>query len=134
MLKAATIVLIACAVHAQQIQKVPVQPTSPVSGKAMFTEYCAVCHGNGGRGDGPAAAALKKRPADLTQLSRKNNGAFPDSHVLAFITGDEAVAAHGTRDMPMWGMLFRSLNPNETGIPNLRVRNLADYLKSLQAN
>jgi mono/diheme cytochrome c family protein len=75
MLKAATICLAICAaLAAQEIQKVPIQPTSAADGKEMFTTYCAVCHGTSGKGDGPAAAALKKRPADLTQLARKNNG------------------------------------------------------------
>ena len=136
MLKAATIVLIGCAayVFAQEVKKVPIQPTSAASGKEMFTTYCAVCHGAGGRGDGPAASALKKKPADLTQLSRKNNGAFPDVHVMNFITGEDVVASHGSRDMPIWGDLFRSLSPNDQAVIKLRVSNLADYVKSLQAN
>jgi mono/diheme cytochrome c family protein len=134
MLKAATICLAICAaLAAQEIQKVPIQPTSAASGKEMFTTYCAVCHGTSGKGDGPAAAALKKRPADLTQLARKNNGTFPEVHVINFITGEDVVAAHGSRDMPIWGDLFRSLSPNAQEVSKLRVANLADYVKSLQA-
>jgi mono/diheme cytochrome c family protein len=134
MLKAATICLALCAaLAAQEIQKVPIQPTSAASGKEMFTTYCAVCHGTSGKGDGPAAAALKKRPADLTQLARKNNGTFPEVHVINFITGEDVVAAHGSRDMPIWGDLFRSLSPNSQEVSKLRVANLADYVKSLQA-
>jgi mono/diheme cytochrome c family protein len=132
MLKVALTVLIAYAGYAQEIQKVPIQRTPPNSGKAMFTEYCAVCHGTGGKGDGPAANALKKRPADLTQLARKNNGAFPDVHVMNFITGEDVTAAHGSRDMPIWGSLFRSLNDQD--LAKLRVKNLADYIATLQAN
>jgi mono/diheme cytochrome c family protein len=132
MLKAATLVAAICAaVAAQQIQKVPIQPTPAADGKAMFHEYCAVCHGTVGKGDGPAANALKKRPADLTQLARKNNGTFPDVHVIRFITGEDVVAAHGSRDMPVWGDLFRSLNDRE--IVKLRANNLAQYVRSLQA-
>jgi mono/diheme cytochrome c family protein len=134
MLKVATIVLIAWAAQAQEIKKGPIQPTSAASGKEMFTTYCAVCHGTGGKGDGPAAAALKKRPADLTQLARKNNGTFPEVHVMNFITGQDVVAAHGSRDMPIWGDLFRYLSPNDQAVIKLRVSNLADYVKSLQAN
>jgi mono/diheme cytochrome c family protein len=99
----------------------------------MFTTYCAVCHGTGGKGDGPAANALKKRPADLTQLARKNNGTFPEVHVMNFITGEDIVAVHGSRDMPIWGDLFRYLSPNSRDVIKLRVANLADYVKSLQA-
>src|SRR5215831_497079 len=133
MLKAATISLAICAaLAAQEIHKVPIQPTSAASGKEMFTTYCAVCHGTGGKGDGPAANALKKRPADLTQLARKNNGTFPEVHVMNFITGEDIVAAHGSRDMPIWGDLFRYLSPNSQEVSKLRVANLADYVKSLQ--
>src|SRR5690242_19375774 len=113
MLKAFTAVLILCGVlAAQQIRKVPVQPTPAGDGKAMFKEYCATCHGVAGKGDGPAMDATKKRPADLTQLARKNGGTFPEVHVMNFITGDDVLAAHGTRDMPVWGTLFRSLDPD----------------------
>ena len=47
------------------VKKTAVSPTSPASGEVMFTTYCAVCHGKAGKGDGPAAAALKKTPANL---------------------------------------------------------------------
>ena len=33
------------------IQHVPIKPTSPVSGKAMFTSYCAACHGDDAKGN-----------------------------------------------------------------------------------
>src|SRR6266404_884130 len=36
------------------------------SGRRLFLDHCAACHGPGGHGDGPAAAALKPAPADLT--------------------------------------------------------------------
>jgi mono/diheme cytochrome c family protein len=126
--------LMGTALSAQEIKKGTIQPTSPASGKEMFEEYCAVCHGKAGRGDGPAADALKKKPADLTQLTRKNNGNFPELHVMNFITGEEVAAAHGSRDMPVWGPLFRSLSPNDQGVVKLRVNALMEYLKTLQAH
>jgi mono/diheme cytochrome c family protein len=43
-----------------KVEKVPVTPTNPASGKEMFDTYCAVCHGTDGKGSGPAAPALKK--------------------------------------------------------------------------
>jgi mono/diheme cytochrome c family protein len=134
MIKATTMILVFCAtLVAQQIKKVSVQPTPPASGQTMFKEYCAVCHGVGGKGDGPAADALKKRPADLTQLTRKNNGTFPELQVMNFITGADVVAAHGSRDMPVWGSLFGSLNPNDQEVTKIRVVNLTNYVKSIQA-
>ena len=135
MFKPLTIVLAICTtLGAQEIKKVPIQPTTPTSGQEMFNQYCAVCHGTGGKGDGPAADALKKKPADLTQLTRKNNGTFPELHVMNFITGEEVIAAHGNRDMPVWGPLFRSLSPNDQSVAKLRVSALADYLKTIQAH
>lgn len=133
LLTAAPVVLLIWAAHAQEIKKVPIQHTPAGSGQQMFATYCAVCHGKDGRGDGPAANALKKRPADLTQLARKNEGKFPEMEVMSFITGDDVVAAHGTRTMPVWGDLFHALSPNDHEVVQIRVNNLTDYVRSIQA-
>lgn len=125
--------MLASIVGAQQIKRVPIQPTSASDGKEMFAAYCAVCHGNAGKGDGPAATALKKRPADLTQLARRNNGTFPTLRVRYFIAGDETVAAHGTRDMPVWGKALRSLRPEDPAEGQMRIEILEHYVQTLQA-
>src|SRR5437588_80150 len=93
-----------------KIQQVVPKDVSPTDGRAMFQEYCAACHGQEGKGNGPAATALKKAPADLTQLSSHNNGKYPDVRVSRFIEGMDTVNAHGSRDMPIWGDVFKSLN------------------------
>jgi mono/diheme cytochrome c family protein len=125
--------LVAVGANAQtQIKDVPVTYTSPTSGKEMFKEYCAVCHGPNGTGDGPAKVALKKAPADLTQLTAKNGGKFPDLRISRYISGEETTAAHGTREMPIWGKAFNSLN-DDKGVTRLRIQNLSDYVKTLQA-
>ena len=116
-----------------KIDKVPVTGTSPASGKEMFTTYCAVCHGPSGKGDGPAASALNKKPADLTQLAAKNAGRFPEAEVVQYIGGGATVAAHGTRDMPIWGELLKSVSKDDQSIVQLRITNLTSYVKSLQA-
>lgn len=103
---------------------------SAARGPEMFRAYCAVCHGVDGRGGGPAADSLKKRPADLTQLSRKNDGKFPAVRVGNVIQGFDIVASHGSRDMPIWGTVFRTLGDSAT--VKLRVENLTAYLESLQ--
>lgn len=126
-------VVFAMAANAQPtIKKVPVTPTSAASGQEMFKTYCAACHGLDGRGTGPAAAALKKAPANLTELTTKNNGKFPELKVFNTIKGDGEVAAHGTRDMPVWGALFPSVSSTQ-GEVQLRISNLTDYVKSIQA-
>ena len=95
-------------------------------------QICAACHGPEGKGNGPAAAALKKAPADLTELSSHNNGKFPDVRVSRYIEGVDTVQAHGTRDMPVWGDVFKSLN-RDPAASTMRVSNLTEYVKSLQA-
>jgi mono/diheme cytochrome c family protein len=113
------------------IKKVPIEYTSPTSGVEMFKSYCAPCHGPDGRGTGPAAASLKKPPADLTQLSHKNGGKFPEAEVANTIKG-EGANAHGSRDMPMWGDIFRSVSNGNMGV-EMRVKNLSDYIRGIQA-
>ena len=114
-----------------KIRQTPIQPTSPASGQEMFMAYCASCHGKDGRGAGPAAPALKAKPTDLTMLSKKNGGKFPEVIVRRYIQGDDEVAAHGSRDMPIWGNLFKSLPGGEGGAV-LRVNLLVNYVKALQ--
>jgi len=112
-----------------RIEKGPIKPTPASDAGQMFNTYCAVCHGKEGRGDGPAAIALSKAPADLTRIAARNGGTFPDVRVRRYIEGADVVPAHGTRDMPMWGNLFRSLNPDSAAI---RVAALAEYIKKMQ--
>jgi mono/diheme cytochrome c family protein len=112
-----------------KIEQAPIPRVSAADGKEMFAAYCAACHGKAAKGDGPAAAALKKAPADLTTLSARNKGDFPEVRVRRYIEGLDEVAAHGTREMPVWGPLFRDLNRDTAA---LRIEALAGYLKSLQ--
>jgi mono/diheme cytochrome c family protein len=112
-----------------RIEKVPIQPTSAADPQQMFDTYCAVCHGKEGKGNGPAASALTKVPADLTRISARNGGTFPKVRVKRFIEGLDGVPAHGTRDMPIWGGLFRALNRDTA---ELRVEALAQYLDKMQ--
>jgi mono/diheme cytochrome c family protein len=115
------------------IKKEPVQQTDASSGKAMFASYCAACHGPAGKGDGPAASELKVAPTDLTQLTRKNAGKFPADHLRSILDFGASAPAHGTNDMPVWGQLFRALDPNDQIKVNLRIQNLIEYIKTLQA-
>ena len=117
----------------KSIQHVPMKGTSPASGKEMYTNYCAVCHGTDGKGNGPAAEALKTPPTDLTMLSKNNDGKYPALKVGSAIRGDAAVAAHGSKDMPVWGHLFRTISGGHESEVDQRVANLVAYIKTLQA-
>jgi len=77
------------------------------AGRPVYEQYCAVCHGREGKGDGGAASVFTVEPADLTQLSKKNNGTFPFWQTYRVIDGREEIKGHGTRDMPIWGREFR---------------------------
>ena len=114
------------------VKKVPTSRVSPASGQDMFMHYCAPCHGKDGKGGGPAAAALKKAPADLTTLAQRNGGKFPDTRVYVYIEGSDEVQAHGSREMPIWGDLFRSLSPADNATTHQRISNLTEYLKRFQ--
>ena len=59
-----------------------------------------------GKGNGPAASALKVPPPDLTVLSKNNKGSYPSLKVSAIIRGEQPLPAHGSKDMPVWGSLF----------------------------
>lgn len=114
-----------------KIKKVPVAPTSAASGKQMFDEYCASCHGGDGKGSGPAAPALKMQPTDLTLLAQKNGGKFPFMHVMSSIQ-DVTENVHGSKDMPVWGPILSSVSSRNPGIVKMRITNLTRYIESLQ--
>ena len=84
-----------------KIKRVSAHATASVDGQDLFREYCAVCHGNDAKGTGPAAAALKVKPADLTLISQKNGSKFPEIRVQRVINGEDEVLAHGSHDMPV---------------------------------
>jgi mono/diheme cytochrome c family protein len=116
---------------APKVRTVPVSPTSAASGSQMFATYCAACHGVDGRGAGPAAAALRTPPPNLTTLAARNHGKFPRFHVMSVIQGDTGIAAHGSKSMPVWGRIFESMDHDQA---QMRLTNLTRYIESLQKN
>jgi mono/diheme cytochrome c family protein len=110
------------------------EPPQPYSGSGDYLAYCASCHGAEARGDGVIAKSLKKRPADLTQLARRNNGVFPEERVVTTIDGREPGTAHGGSDMPAWGGVLAG-SRDSAGAENAAVRIgvLVKYLETLQA-
>ena len=111
---------------------ITVHSTPATSGKQMFEAYCATCHGKRGKGDGPVASALKVPPADLTGLTKRNNGKFPWLQVTKTITSPAGTLAHGSGEMPIWGPVFMSMSHGHEAEVRLRVANLTDYIKSFQ--
>jgi len=103
-----------------------------VKGPDLFRTYCAACHGSSGRGDGPAASALKAKVPDLTLLAKKNGGQFPSARVRKVIAGDDVLASHGSRDMPIWGLIFHQIEKDQD-FGNVRLENLVKYIESIQS-
>jgi mono/diheme cytochrome c family protein len=116
-----------------EVKHVPAPVTSAGSGKQMFKTYCASCHGESAKGDGPAAAALKTPPADLTALAKNNGGKFPADRIASILRGQATVTAHGNRDMPVWGPVFWRMSGGHESEVHQRVANLTNYMQSLQA-
>ncbi|PYX18974.1 MAG: hypothetical protein DMG82_26900 [Acidobacteria bacterium] len=115
-----------------QIKHVPVKATNAASGQEMYASYCAVCHGANATGNGPAQSALKNPATDLTTLAQKNGGKYPGLHVSSILRGDAELAAHGSKDMPVWGPLFRNLSQGHDAEVQQRIANINSYIESLQ--
>ena len=112
-------------------------PTPTPSGASDFADLCAPCHGTTGKGDGPMAADLVKKPADLTGLTARNGGTFPMERVMNKIWGYSRGAA-----VPSMMPKFAPLLESDTVLVDLgdgvqtptpqRLIDLADYLTTLQ--
>jgi mono/diheme cytochrome c family protein len=102
-----------------------------IKGSDLFHTYCAACHGPAGKGNGPMASSLRVKPADLTLLAKKNQGRFPAMRVRSLIAGDEDVASHGPREMPLWGPIFHQIEYDQD-LGKVRLENLVKYVESIQ--
>jgi len=111
------------------------EPDLSIEGERLFQEHCASCHGPSGLGDGPAGLALRTPPADLTRISVRNGGRFPAAEVGRHIDGRFEVAAHGDREMPIWGSVFSRSIP-ELGIGDEiargRIWSVVNFLRTIQ--
>ena len=115
------------------VKHVPITNAPSNSGKEMFNSYCAVCHGKDGKGDGPAATAMKVPPTDLSTLAQKNGGKYNGAHVASVIRGQAQTPSHGSQDMPIWGPLFSSISQGHEAVVQQRITNLVTYIETLQA-
>jgi mono/diheme cytochrome c family protein len=111
-------------------------PSGAAAGQILFQTYCASCHGVLGDGNGPAAAALRTSPADLTRLTERHGLPLPRHTIAELIDGRLDVAAHGSREMPVWGEVFFPSEPG--GSPNRErakqrsIQVIIDYLETIQ--
>jgi mono/diheme cytochrome c family protein len=119
-------------------QNVTVKPktisyTHPDDGREMYVTYCAPCHGMTGEGNGPAAPAFKQAPTNLTLMAKTHGGKYPGDMVRTTLTFGTNVPAHGDPKMPVWSDLFRGLDSQDSSVSAMRIGNLTEYIKTLQA-
>ena len=127
---AAAALVVACAANAFEAVSL-----ADYSGEEIFSRFCASCHGDMARGDGPVARSLGVMVPDLTMISRRYGG-FPTQLIRDTIDGRGArVDAHGTRTMPVWGYEFWVEEGGDvTAQQEMRktIAKLVDYLRSIQ--
>lgn len=107
-------------------------------GKKQYMKYCATCHGPSGTGtDGMASRLFTKPPTNLTLLAKNNGGKFPMMEVIGIVKGDQPIAAHGSREMPVWGDIIGG-DPTQDGMyakdeADAKIMTIGKYLESIQA-
>ena len=108
-------------------------PTQPL-GERTFQTHCASCHGPLAEGDGPIASTLTVPVPNLRMLSQRNGGAFPTDAVASYIDGRSYPAAHGTREMPVWGPVFSVTQQLviDAESPEQRIAGVMTFLRTLQ--
>lgn len=99
-------------------------------GQKLYMQYCASCHGQDGKGGGPVAPSLKTFIPDLTMIE-KREGKFDQNKVQQIISGEIGYSAHGQKDMPVWGYIFRQKAGGQP-VAMVNVFALASYIKSIQ--
>jgi mono/diheme cytochrome c family protein len=116
----------------ESIQQLATPPAavSPADGAFIYRSYCASCHGATGRGDGAMTDQLRRPPPNLTSLATRNGGVFPAERVRQVVEG-VGPAAHGSRDMPVWGAVFRRLPVGGANAQD-RIDAAVRYLQEIQ--
>ena len=75
-------------------------------GEQIYGQFCAVCHGEAGKGDGMMSDLFKVKPRDLSKLTAENGGEYPFELVYGTLKATEKVPGHGATAMPVWGDFF----------------------------
>jgi mono/diheme cytochrome c family protein len=108
---------------------------SGVSGAQLYRQFCASCHGKGGEGDGAVAPFFKLSPPDLTLISKRHGGIYPDEWVRKVVNGTTSIGQHGSREMPIWGLQFAMTAPGPVQgkvVADATIARLVDHLRTIQ--
>jgi len=76
----------------------------PAKGAEIYKMYCALCHGDAGRGDGPGAAALNPKPRTLAEKAYMDS--LSDKHLYTVIK-DGGPAVGLSMFMTAWGAILK---------------------------
>jgi len=103
------------------------------TGARLFFNHCAACHGENGEGTGPVAASMRVTMPNLRTLAQRNGGSFPRDAVVAYVDGRNVKAAHGDRQMPVWGDVFKGVDQEtDDRTVRRRINAIADFISTLQ--
>lgn len=94
------------------------QAGDPEQGKKLYGQYCATCHGQGGKGDGPAAAALNPKPQDHTDKAYMSK--LSDDELLKVIK-EGGTSIGKSPIMPPWG----------TALKDDQIKDVIAYVRTL---
>jgi len=106
------------------------------AGHDLFEQHCELCHGEGGKGDGPLSDELRVAPPNLTEIALRRGGTFPEVEVREIIDGRRRVRAHGHSEMPVWGRVFAGPAVPDVGkaaAAREKLDQLVVYLRSIQS-
>ncbi len=98
---------------------IDMSPANIAAGHATYHTTCAPCHGEGGKGDGPAAVALNPKPRDHTNGAYMNK--LTNAHLMQVIKG-------GGAQFGFPGM------PAQPQLADDTVKNVIAFVRSLAQN
>lgn len=118
-------------------------PRQGFDAAALYKASCAPCHGLAGAGDGPVASVLASEVPRLDDLTKRAEGVYPADYVREVIDGRSEIGAHGSREMPVWGLRFERLYQSQQApgqesdaearaSASLLIGELVDYIQTLQ--
>ena len=88
-------------------------------GKKMYVMYCSGCHGDSGKGDGPAARSLPVKPADYTDGMVMNQ--LSDKFLFDIISKGGSAVVGKSPYMPAWGSQLKEK----------QIREIMGYIRGL---
>jgi mono/diheme cytochrome c family protein len=104
-----------------------------MAGSRTYKLYCAVCHGEKGKGDGPLAEGLRSAPPDLTLMAKGNGGEYPAEEIARIVDGRKPLMGHGGPDMPIWGDVFKkSGSGSDDETVKQKIESVVAFLERLQ--